>query len=84
MYTRNESVKSYSRQKVTVGKMRPSVFAYELEIYILFLKRFLINPSREWKIMELWEYDVDSNYECEVNKYIINDINKKYAVYSAK
>ena len=70
MYTRNESVKSYSRQKVTVAKMRPSVFAYELEIYILFLKRFLINPSREWKIMELWEYDVDSNYECEVNLMI--------------
>ena len=44
--------------------MHPNIITYELAVYNLFLIRFLLNQSREWKIVELWDYDVDSSYEC--------------------
>ena len=75
--SKNETHKMHCRQRNTVAKMHPNLIQYEVQIYRLFLDRFLHNHSREWKISNLWEYDVDSNYEChlvpeESRKYLTN------------
>ena len=64
MIMKNENHKTHCRQRNTVTKMHPNLIDYELKIYDIFLHRFMLNGSREWKIMDLWEFDVDSSYEC--------------------
>ena len=64
MNSKNENHKTHCRQRNTVTKMHPNLINYELTAYNIFLQKFFRNDSREWKIMELWDFDVDSSYEC--------------------
>ena len=57
-------------EKETVKNTRyikhwPKLVEYEMSVYKRYLAKFCQNETKEWKIGEMWSFEIDSKHNCD-------------------
>ena len=55
---------------ISVKNMRyikhwPKLVEYEMSVYKRYLAKFCQNETKEWKIGEMWSFQIDSKHNCD-------------------